>query len=99
MSTMRNSVMLIGRPTTDLQDGNTFVLYVSETTYNKTTQKWEDERQFFNCVCAPEVLERAKRGVVYAKQIALDGKLKTNEKGQIYIYVNDLFLIDRPTNE
>lgn len=95
---MKNSVMLIGRPTTQLDDNNSFRIVVSEKTYNNATREWEHDTQYFECVCDQKVVSRAKWGIQVGKQIALEGRLKTKDNGTVYILVQDLFMIDR-TND
>lgn len=99
MSTMRNSVMLIGRPAaTPTQNGNTttFDLIVTERTMNKETHEWEDETQRFRCVGENKALnERIMNFVQKGKRIAIDGKLRViDEHFGCHIIINDLFIID-----
>ena len=109
MSTMRNSVMLIGRPgaepeTRTFNDNRIvtrFNLAVNETRRNANHQQVKDT-QWFTVVAWDKTAERVAQAVKKGKRIAIDGSLKNNEwtddKGQRHsvteVWVNDLFLID-----
>ena len=101
MSTMGNSVMLIGRPKanpTINNDKATFDLVVTERVMNKQTQEWENETQSFRCVSTTKNLtDRINDKVRKGLQIAIDGKLRRVDN-DVIIIVQDLFPIDR-TNE
>ena len=110
MSTMRNSVMLIGRPGAEpevknLNNNNKvarFRLAVNEGRRN-ANQEWVNDTQWFNIVAWGKTADRVENNVKKGLQIAIEGSLRNNEwtddKGQRHtsteIYVNDLFLIDR----
>ena len=110
MSTLRNSVMLIGRPGAEpevknLSNNNKvarFRLAVNEGRKN-ANQEWVNDTQWFNIVAWGKNAERVENNVKKGLQIAIEGSLRNNEwtddKGQRHtsteIYVNDLFLIDK----
>ena len=95
---MRNSVMLIGRPLSAIDENNSFNLRGTEREYNQATMEWEEDTQVFECVCTDKVLKKAEGNIRPLKRIALDGRLKTKPNGQVYISVSDLFLIDHDIN-
>ena len=103
MSTMKNSVMLIGRPAANPvqnEKATAFDLVVTEKTMNKETNQWEDDTQRFRCVCEDKKLNtRIMNNVQKGKQVAIDGKLRVID-GQFgcVIMITDLFLIDRPND-
>ena len=110
MSTMRNSVMLIGRPGAEpevknFSNNNTvarFRIAVNERRRNANNE-WVDNTQWFPVVAWGNIAERVERNVKKGLQIAIEGSLRNNEwtddKGQrhsnIEVWVNDLFLIDK----
>jgi len=109
MSTMRNSVMLIGRPGAEPEvknfNNNNKVarlrLAVTESKKNANGE-WVNDTQWFTVVAWGKNADRVEKNVKKGKRIAIDGSLRNNEwtddKGQrhsnIEIWVNDLFLID-----
>lgn len=111
---MRNSVMLIGRPAQEptiktFNDGSKqarFTIVVTEK-YNNGNGEWVEETQRFDCVAYNKLAERVERYVRKGNLIALDGRLHTTEwrmpdgetRSKIEIWIYDLFLIDKPTNE
>ena len=110
MSTMRNSVMLIGRPGAEpevknLSNNNKvarFSLAVDERRMN-ANREWVNNTQWFKIVAWGKTAERVENNVRKGLQIAIEGSLRNNEwtddKGQRHIttevFVNDLFLIDK----
>ena len=110
MSTMRNSVMLIGRPGAEpevrnLSNNNKvarFSLAVDERRMN-ANREWVNDTQWFKLVAWGKTAERVENNVKKGLQIAVEGSLRNNEwtddKGQrhsnIEVLINDLFLIDR----
>ena len=110
MSTMRNSVMLIGRPGAEpevrnLSNNNKvarFSLAVDERRMN-ANREWVNDTQWFRIVAWGKTAERVENNVKKGLQIAVEGSLRNNEwtddKGQrhsnIEVLINDLFLIDR----
>ena len=108
MSTMRNSVMLIGRPGAEPEmktfNNNKiarFRIAVNESRKNANGE-WVSDTQWFPIVAWGAVADRVEKNVKKGKRIAIDGSLHNNEwtddKGQRHstteIWVNDLFLID-----
>ncbi len=108
MSTMRNSVMLIGRPGAEpeMKTFNNskiarFRIAVNESRKNANGE-WVNDTQWFPIVAWGPVAERVEKNVKKGKRIAIEGSLHNNEwtddKGQRHstteIRVNDLFLID-----
>ena len=109
MSTMRNSVMLVGRPGADPEVKNLnnekkvarFNLAVSDN-YKNANGEWVNDTQWFSIVAWGKVADRAESQVKKGLQVAIDGSLHTNEKtddkGQrhsnIEIWIDDFFVID-----
>ena len=108
MSTMRNSVMLIGRPGAEpeMKTFNNskiarFRIAVNESRKNANGE-WVTDTQWFPIVAWGPVADRVEKNVKKGKRIAIDGSLKnhdwTDDKGQRHsvteVWVNDLFLID-----
>ena len=108
MSTMRNSVMLIGRPgaepevkTINNSKIARFRIAVNESRKNANGE-WVNDTQWFPIVAWGPIADRVEKNVKKGKRIAIDGSLHNNEwtddKGQRHsvteVYVNDLFLID-----
>ncbi len=108
MSTMRNSVMLIGRPGAEPEVKNfndnkkaRFSLAVTESKKNANGE-WVNDTQWFPIVAWGPVADRVEKNVKKGKRIAIDGSLRNNEwtddKGQRHsvteVLVKDLFLID-----
>ena len=109
MSTMRNSVMLIGRPGAEPEvksfSNNSkvarFRLAVDERRMN-ANREWVNDTQWFTIVAWGKIADRVENNVRKGLQIAVDGSLRNNEwtddKGQRHsvteVWVNDLFLID-----
>ncbi len=109
MSTMRNSVMLIGRPGSEPEIRNfnnnskkaTFRIAVNEG-HKNANGEWVENTQWFPVVGWGNIADRIERFVKKGMLLAIDGNLRNNEwtddKGQrhssIQVWVNDLFLID-----
>ena len=109
MSTMRNSVMLVGRPGADPEMKNLnnnskmarFNLAVAES-YKNANNEWVNNTQWFTIVAWNKVAERVESQVKKGLQTAIDGSLHTNEwtddKGQrhsnVEIWIDDFFVID-----
>ena len=109
MSTMRNSVMLIGRPGAEPEVKNfsnnnkvaRFRLAVDERRMN-ANREWVNDTQWFTIVAWGKIADRVENNVKKGMQIAVDGSLRNNEwtddKGQRHtvteVLVKDLFLID-----
>ena len=109
MSTMRNSVMLIGRPGAEPEVKNLsnnkvarFRLAVDERRMN-ANREWVNNTQWFTLVAWGKTADRVERNVKKGLQVAVEGSLRNNEwtddKGLRHsnteIWINDLFLIDR----
>lgn len=98
MSTMRNSVMLIGRPDKDVLEAPVaFNLIVTEIIRDKESHDYKNFTQSFRCVCedertASKMIGRVQKG----KQVALDGSLRVDSEAHCEILINDFFLIDKP---
>jgi len=105
MSTMRNSVMLIGRPGAEpeLKTFNSnkkarFNIAVNERRKNANGE-WVENTQWFPIVAWGNVADRVMRIVQKGKQVAISGSLRNNEwtddKGQRHsvteIWITDLF--------
>ena len=109
MSTMRNSVILIGRPgaepeTRTFNDNRIvtrFSLAVNETHRNANHEQVKDT-QWFNVVAWDKTAERVALAVKKGKRIAIDGALRNNEwidsNGQRHqsteIHLNNFILLD-----
>ena len=109
MSTMRNSVMLIGRPgaepeTRTFNDNRIvtrFNLAVNETRRNANHEQVKDT-QWFTVVAWDKTAERVALAVKKGKRIAIDGTLRNNEwtdkNGQRHlsteIHLNNFILLD-----
>lgn len=98
MSTMRNSVMLIGRPDKDVFEAPVaFNLIVTEKIRDKETNDYKDLIQSFRCVCKNErIASRMIGRVQKGKQIAIEGSLRVDKEAHCEILINDFFLIDKP---
>ena len=109
MSTMRNSVMLIGRPGAEPEMRNfnnskiaRFRIAINERRRNANNE-WVENTQWFPIVAWGSVAERVERNVKKGQLVAIDGSLHNNEwtddKGQRHssteVWIHDLFLIDR----
>ena len=109
MSTMRNSVMLIGRPgaepetkTFNRNKMTRFRIAVNESRKNANNE-WVDNTQWFPVVAWGNVADRVERIVKKGQLIAIDGSLRNNEwtddKGQRHyvteVWINDLFPIEK----
>ena len=110
MSTMRNSVMLIGRPGAEpevksFSNNNKvarFRLAVTES-HRNANNEWVNDTQWFTLVAWGKLADRVENNVKKGLQVAVEGTLHNNEwtddKGQrrsnIEVWVNDLFLIDK----
>lgn len=112
MSTMRNSVILIGNAGADpeirtFSNGQKvarFRIAVNES-YKNANNEWVQNTQWFPCVGYANIADRIEKAVHKGTQIAIDGKLHNNEwdddKGRhcvTEIILNDLFLINKPAN-
>ena len=109
MSTMRNSVMLIGRPGAEPEtrtfNGNRLVtrfnLAVNETRRNAKNEQVK-ETQWFTVVAWDKTAERVARVIKKGKQIAIDDTLRnsewTDKDGQrrlsTEIHLNNFILLD-----
>ena len=102
MSTMNNSVMLIGRPDRDAyeSDGKVeFNLLVTEKIQDPETREWKNSIQSIRCVCYNKILVSKMDGRVQReKRIAIDGRLIVDKDSKCEIAIQDFFLIDRPEN-
>ena len=85
MSTMRNSVMLIGRPGADpeMKTFNNskkarFSLAVTENKKNANGE-WVNDTQWFTLVAWGKTADRVERYVKKGLQVAIDGSLRNNE--------------------
>lgn len=108
MSTMRNLVMLIGRPGADpevknLNNNNKkarFNLAVAEN-YKNANDEWVNNTQWFPVVAWNKVAERVESQVKKGLQVSIEGSLHVNEwtddKGQHHstteIWIDDFFVI------
>ena len=112
MSTMRNSVMLIGRPGAEPETRifnrnkmTRFRIAVNERR-RSANNEWVDNTQWFPVVAWGNVADRVERLVKKGQLIAIDGSLRNNEwtddKGQrhstIEVLINDLFPIEKSKN-
>ena len=113
MSTMRNSVLLIGRPGTEpevksINNNNKvarFRLAVDERRMN-ANREWVNNTQWFTLVAWGKTAERVERYVKKGQQVAIDGSLHNNEwtddKGQRHyateIWIDDLFPMEKLNN-
>ena len=113
MSTMRNSVMLIGRPGAEPEVKNfsnnnkvaRFRLAVDERRMN-ANREWVNDTQWFTIVAWGRLAERVENYVRKGLQVAVDGSLRNNEwtddKGQrhsaVEIWIKDLFPMDKAKN-
>lgn len=109
MSTMRNSVMLIGRPgaepemksISNNQKVARFRIAVNET-YMKSNNERVENTSWFNIVAWNATADRVMKTVKKGRLIALEGSLRNNDwkdkEGKLHssseIWVNDLFPID-----
>lgn len=108
MSTMRNSVTLIGRPGADPTmktfENNRMVahfsLAVSES-YQNAQKEWVNNTQWFNMVAWDKTAENLSKLVRKGRRIAITGKLRTrdwtdsNGRHEITeVLIDDFFLID-----
>ena len=109
MSTMKNSVMLIGRPgaepeirTFNQNRVARFRLAVNEGRKNANGE-WVDNTQWFPAVAWGKVADRVEKSVKKGALIAIDGSLRNNEWTDGYgqrhivtvILINDLFTIEK----
>ena len=112
MSTMRNSVMLIGRPGAEPETRTfnnskmvRFRIAVNERRKNANNE-WVDNTQWFPIVAWGNVAERVERNVKKGQLVAIDGSLRNNEwtddKGQRHstteVWINDLLPIEKSKN-
>ena len=113
MSTMRNSVMLIGRPGAEPEVKNfsnnnkvaRLRLAVTESKKNANGE-WVNDTQWFTVVAWGKNADRVEKNVKKGKRIAIDGSLRNNEwtddKGQRHstteVWINDLFPIEKSKN-
>ena len=108
MSTMRNSVMLIGRPGADpeMKTFNNskkarFSLAVTENKKNANGE-WVNDTQWFPIIAWGAIADRVEKNVKKGKRIAIDGSLRNNEwtdkNGQRHlsteIHLNNFILLD-----
>lgn len=114
MSTMKNSVMLIGKPVNEpkfaeISESNKvarFCLKVTECRRNAMNELVEDS-QWFSIVSFGHVADRVRKLVHNGTLVAIEGTLRNNEwtspQGERHcdteIYVNDLFVIGEDNKE
>lgn len=100
MSTMSNSVMLVGRPDRNAyeSDGKVeFNLLVTERIQDSETREWKSSTQSIRCVCYNKTLVSKMNGRVQReKRIAIDGRLIVDKDFKCEIAIQDFFLIDKP---
>ena len=110
MSTMRNSVMLIGRPGAEPEIRNfknnnkkaTFRIAVNESRKNANGE-WVENTPWFPVVGWNNIADRIERHVRKGMLLAIDGSLQieewTDDKGQRHsvtrILVSDLFPVEK----
>ena len=112
MSTMRNSVTLVGRPGAEPEVKSfsnnkmaRFRIAVDERRMN-ANREWVNDTQWFTIVAWGKVAERVENNVHKGLQVAVEGSLRNNDwtddKGLRHssteIWINDLLTIDRPKN-
>ena len=113
MSTMRNSVMLVGRAGAEpqIKEFNEnkkvarFNIAVNES-YKNDNNEWVNSTQWFPIVAWDKMAERVEAKVKKGCQVAIDGKLRVNEwtddKGQRHsnteIWIEDLMVIESKEN-
>lgn len=109
MSTMRNSVMLIGRPGADPTvktfENNRSVLHFNlavNESYQNTQKEWVTDTQWFNIVAWDKMAENMAKHLQKGRRVAINGKLRnrdwTDNKGRHFIteiLVSDFVLIDK----
>ncbi len=109
MSTIRNSVMMVGRPGADPEVKNLnnnkkvarFNLAVPEN-YKNAEGEWVNTTQWISIVAWGNVAERVENKVKKGLQIAIDGSLHINEwtddkvqrHSNTEIWIDDFFVID-----
>lgn len=102
MSTVNNSVMLIGRSDRNVyeSDGKVeFNLLVTEKIQDSKTREWKSSTQSVRCVCYNKILVSKMDGRVQReKRIAIDGRLIVDKDSKCEIAIRDFFLIDKPEN-
>lgn len=106
MSTMRNSVMLIGIPTQPIMDTDkseaTFNLSVTESCKNERNE-WVRETYSFNCIGERNMAQRITQQVKKGNLIAVEGRLRNHDykdlSGHTHtrteVAVSDLFIIEK----
>ncbi len=110
MSTMRNSVMLIGRLGADPEIRSinnskraSFRLAVNEGRKNDNGE-WVENTQWFPVVAWGAIVDRIEKTLSKGMQVAVGGSLHNNEwtddKGQRHlvteIWISDFFLMEKP---
>ena len=114
MSTLRNSVTLVGRPGADPEVKNLndnkkvarFNLAVNES-YKNANDEWVNTTQWFPVVAWNGVADRAEKVIKKGLQVAIDGKLRNNEwkddKGQHHsvteIWLEDFIVLEKGNKE
>lgn len=112
MSTMRNSVTLIGRPGADPTmktfENNRMVAHFSlavNEPYQNAQKEWVNNTQWFNMVAWDKMAESLSKCVRKGRRIAITGRLRTrdwtdsNGRHDITeVQIDDFFLIDRDQN-
>ena len=109
MSTMRNSVMLIGRPGAEPEMKNAsnnqkiarFRLAVNEGRKNANNE-WVENTQWFSIVAFGYLADRVEKLVRKGKQVAVEGSLRNNDwtdqngirHSTTEIWISDLFPIE-----
>ena len=86
MSTMRNSVKLIGRPGADPQtrtfENNRSVTHFSlavNESYQNAKKEWTANTQWFNIIAWDDVAKRVSKLVRKGLRVAITGKLRTRD--------------------
>ena len=110
MSTMRNSVMLIGRPGAEPETrtfNNNHIVTRFNLAVNESHTNANNERvnttQWFTVVAWDKTAERVAQAVKKGKRIAIDGALRNNDwtdqngirHNSTEIHINNFLLLDR----
>ena len=109
MSTMRNSVTLIGRPGADPTmktfENNRMVAHFSlaiNEPYQNAQKEWVNNTQWFNMVAWDKMAESLSKYVRKGRRIAVTGRLRTRDWSDAAghheiteVQIDDFFLIDR----
>lgn len=99
MSTMRNSVMLIGKVADIVRKDNVVRFNINVSEFIKVDGEWKQETQLFNCIGYNTIADRVEL-LKEDTQIAIEGKLhnypyKANDKTLVVtrIIVNDIIVL------